>query len=126
MNWKILPEGEMPWSQLQKHIKPILNKAKEGNKKFIRERIKTIKSYNPDFCAVGRGGFEGYIVFAFKDKATNVVESGFYGNATYIFGKDWEYLSRLTKKEILDEDLHKERIIHNKNWFNSIVKALKD
>jgi hypothetical protein len=125
LNWEILPKGEMPWEQLQKHIKPIFDKAKKGNHRFIEERIKTIEKYNPDFCAIGKGGFQGYIIFGLKHKNINVVESGFYGNATYLFGKDWKKLSQFTKKQIISNDLCKNRIIHDMNWFDNIRNLLK-
>lgn len=126
LNWEILPKGEMPWEQLQKHIKPIFEKAKKGNRKFIKDRLKAIEDYNPNFCAIGRGGFWGYIIFGFKDKGINVVESGFYGNATYVFGKDWKRLSRFTKQQIISNDLYKDRIIHDMNWFNNITSLFKE
>lgn len=124
LNWEILPPGKMPWELLHKYMVPIIDKAEEGNKRFIKERLETLNVYGPDFTAVGRCGFEGYVIFGFENKNMYVVESGYYGNATYVFGKDWEYLSQLTKKEILDANLQEDRIIHRRQWFEDIKKLL--
>lgn len=109
-----MKSGRMPWEQLNKYMAPIIDKAEEGNKRFIQERLETLNVYGPDFTAVGRGGFEGYVICGFENQGIYVVESGCYGNATYVFGHDWEYLSQLTKKEILDDNLQEDRVIHSR------------
>ena len=65
------------------------------------------------------------MVFGFPKKGIYLLESVHLGNATYIFGDDWEKLSKLSKKEILDENLHKDRIVHRKLWHFNIMKILK-
>jgi len=116
LNWDILPEGRMPWEKLQNTILPIVNKASEGKRPVIWDRIHNINKYGPDFQAIGKAGFDGYIVFGFENKSLYVFESIFYGNATYIFDKEWEELSKKSKAEILDNNLQKNRIIHRANW----------
>lgn len=125
LNWEILPKGQMPWEQLRKHMKPIIDKTRDGSRRFAQERLEALSAYSPDFTAVGRGGFHGYVVFGFDNKNTYIVESGHYGNATYVFGNDWEQLAQLTKKEVLDGKLEKARIIHSASWFKDINKLLK-
>ena len=46
------------------------------------------------------------------------------GNATYVFDKDWEELSKLTKAQILDEGLQRDRVIHRKGWHQRIRHLL--
>ena len=41
-------------------------------------------------------------------------------NATYIFDHNWEQVSRMTKAQILQGDLHLDRIIHAGNWTERI------
>lgn len=41
------------------------------------------------------------------------------------FGKNWEELSKLTKAEILKENLQDVRIIHNNNWQQEIRDLLE-
>lgn len=43
-----------------------------------------------------------------------VLESALYGNATYIIPKEnWEVLSQKMKKELLDEKIVIEKVIHS-------------
>jgi hypothetical protein len=44
----------------------------------IEHRIKTISECNPDFLAVGKGGFTGYFVYGFKSKKIFILESIHY------------------------------------------------
>lgn len=59
-----------------------------------------------------------------------VLESALYGNATYIIPKEnWEVLSQKMKKELLDEKIVIEKVIHSKNWksnIRSIIRRLEN
>jgi hypothetical protein len=124
LNWKILPEGEMPWKKMQTHLTPLVEKASKGNQPVIENRLETINKYTPDFAAIGDGGFSGYVIFGFKEKNVYTLESIYYGNATYVFGEAWEDLSKKTKAEILDNNLQKARIVHRNGWHDNIEKLL--
>jgi hypothetical protein len=124
LNWKILPPGQRPWAQLKKDIAPIIKHAPEGSQAVMIHRLSTVHSHKPDFAAVGKAGFSGYIIFGFSKKGIYALESMFYGNATYIFGHDWEALSKMTKAEILDQNLQKDRIIHREGWEKHIKSLL--
>ena len=125
LNWNLLPEGHMPWEQLQQHINPIINTAPSGNQPFIIHRFEKINEFNPDFYAIGKAGFWGYVIFGFEDKNLYVCESIHYGNATYVFAEDWEELSKMTKAQILDNNLQEERIIHRVgSWERRINEVL--
>lgn len=124
VNWEILPPGRYPWHRLQVHIQPIVDQAPGGNRPVIENRFQTINSYNPEFHAIGRAGFRGYVVFGFPDKNLYVLESVFTGNATYVFDEDWEELSRLTKAQVLDEQLQEDRIIHRRGWHDRVEQLL--
>jgi hypothetical protein len=54
-----------------------------------------------------------------------VLESILYGNATYIFDKDWEELSKKTKSEILNQELQKGRLIHRRFWEKDLDDIFK-
>lgn len=126
LNWTIFPQGEMPWGERLKILSPIVESAPKGNRVVLYDRLKTINDYKPDFMAVGRGGFHGYIVHGFTNKKIYVLESMYYGNATYIFNETWEELTKKTKAEILNEDLQKDRIIHISGWkgrINNIINV---
>jgi hypothetical protein len=50
------------------------------------------------------------------------LESVKVNNATYVLRNDWESISQLTKAEILNNDLHETRIVHNKNWYSNLAE----
>lgn len=125
LNWLILPKGQMPWDKLEKHLKKVIEHEPEGNKTILSARHEAISKQNPEFVAVGQGGFGDYVVFCFPSKSLYILESRKVNNATYVLEKDWEELSAMSKAELIRENLHKERIIHRDTWFAKIGKLLK-
>lgn len=125
LNWEILPQGQLPWAQLQHHLRPILERQPKGNRVVIDKRHQAISNYNPEFVAVGHGGFDGYVIFGFPSKRLYILESTQVNNATYILDRDWEDLSGMTKAQLLNNDLHRERLIHRENWFRELHRLLK-
>lgn len=124
LNWDILPKGRQPWEKLKVILDGLRESTAEGNKTVIDKRFESINIHNPDFVALGKAGFSGYVVFGFLNKNLFVLESNQTNNATYIFEDNWEHLSALSKAEILTENLHKDRIIHREGWFNEINRVL--
>ena len=123
LNWKILPEGEYPWDKLNQKLQPIIQR-RSAQPGVVTARLATINKYQPDFVAVGQGGFEGYVVFGFPQKDLYVLESANENNATYVFDKNWKALSQLSKADILDGKLQKDRLIHRKYWAHQVRKLL--
>jgi hypothetical protein len=126
LNWRILPEGRRPWSELRNDVESIINSAPRGNRPFIYHRVETINTYEPNFVGVGHGGFHGYLIFGFSDMDIYVLESIHYGNATYVLGDDWETVSQLTKAEVLNENRHLYRMIHSSDWADNISEILNN
>lgn len=124
LNWQILPQGKYPWEKLSRQVAPVLERAKKGKIPIITARLHVIAEAKPEFVAIGTGGFHGYMVFGFPQKKLYVLESAYYGNATYIFENSWEELSKLTKAEILSGDLQKARLVHREEWVLEINKLL--
>jgi hypothetical protein len=116
LNWTVLPPGRMPWEQLRTHLQPLIQRARKGNQPVIAHRLETINGYGPEFTAVGHGGFDGYVIFGFPERNLYICESRYSGNATYVFGQDWETLSQMTKADILSESLQEARLIHRAGW----------
>jgi hypothetical protein len=126
LNWKVLPPGEMPWKDLEPHLKKVINFQKKGSRPVLSYRFNIINQYNPKFVAVGHGGFTGYVIFGFPDICCYLLECNRYGNATYVFEDNWGILSQLTKAEILNNNFHKTRIIHLPHWDALIRKLLEE
>lgn len=123
LNWEVLPRGEMPWEELSEKVRPLVERMPRGNQPVARHRLKILNDFGPDFVAIGRAGFRGYLIFAFEEADRYIVESLYYGNATYVFGKDWRGLSQMTKAEILRESLQEDRIIHRLGWEGKVRRA---
>lgn len=124
LNWSLLPPGEHPWPQLRSQLNEHVDRAPEGNRPVLLHRLETVNSFGPTFTAIGRAGFAGYIVFGFPEKEIYVLESLYYGNATYVFGERWEELSQRTKAEILSAHHEEARIIHREGWGRAIRDLL--
>lgn len=125
LNWKILPSGKWPWKKVEKEVSPLIEKTSEQKQIIIRYRLETITDFEPKFVAIGRAGFSGYLIFGFPKKNLYVLESLYSGNATYVFEEKWKGLSKLTKAEILQGNLQKDRIIHREQWKSQINTLLK-
>ena len=125
LNWRILPPGKWPWKRIEKELEPLVKRTSTQNQTVIKYRIKKITSFGPQFTAIGQAGFSGYVIFGFPKKNLYVLESLYSGNATYVFEEKWEELSKLTKAEILQRSLQRDRIIHRKNWGHNIDRLIK-
>lgn len=124
LTWDILPPGRYPWNRVKAEIEHIIAGSNNTQKQMMLRNCESIYLLDPDFKAYGKAGFKGYVVFGFKDKNIYILESVIPNNATYVFEKDWEELTKLTKAEILASKLHKARIIHNSKWekeFNNLM-----
>ena len=123
LNWELLPKGPMPWGKLKEHLDPVLKQLKKTKRVADETRINYINSHNPTNRFIGTAGFTGYIGFEFKE--FTILESLIYGNAIYVFDKNWLEFSKLTKKEILDRNLHIKRIIHKEGWEKEVEELFK-
>ena len=126
LNWEILPPGDYPWQKIKELLDDKLKDKPVTHKKLMEDNIRSIFEYNPDFKAFGSAGFLGYVVFGFAQKDTYVLESSIPDNATYVFGSNWEDLTKQTKSLIINQQLGKARIIHNEKWKKNIVEILEE
>lgn len=124
LNWDILPAGQHPWRDILESINR--NRAVQSPKSNAAalHRFKDINSLEPDFHAIGQGGYKGYVVFGFTQKGIYVFESQYVNNATYVFGGNWQELSQLSKSEIINGDLHIARIVHFPTWRADLNQVL--
>lgn len=121
LNWEILPHGEKIWSAFSNNQ---MNNLSVSQQYLINERFEYITKFNPDVIRQGTGGYTGYLIFEFTQKNIYIFDSIMYGDAMYIFEDNWGKISKLTKKEIIQEGLAKERIIHNNLWKSKLEKHL--
>jgi hypothetical protein len=124
LNWDILPQGNYPWQVLGPRVKGVIDTINRQRRGVVQRYIQRISEHNPDFVAVGRAGFRGYLVFGFPDKDFFILESIYTGNATYVLGQNWQVISQLTKEEILLNDLYENRLVHTEGWDNRIDELL--
>lgn len=124
LNWRVLPKGKYPWDKAKAQFEAVTSHLPEDKRKVVEDRLRFISGFNPDFLAVGEGGFSGYFVLGFSGKPLFVFESIHLGNATYVFDKNWEAVSKLSKGEILKNNLHKHRLVHGLSWRQSVRSVL--
>jgi hypothetical protein len=122
VNWQMLPPGRYPWSHIESHLKTVLSRASSDVQTIILDRQKTITEFIPDETFVGLGGFSDYVAYKFNKYGIVVLESIRKDNAIYVFGKNWQDFSRLTKAEVLSNNFHRDRIVHIKGWKTKLAK----
>ncbi len=120
LNWRLLPPGRRPWEQLKKELKAIAVTKGGYRDSVVSRRFEVLNRYGPEFYAVGQHGFTGYVVFGYPQHNMFILESNRLGNATYVLGKKWEQLSKLTKRELISGGLHDHRIVHRADWESHI------
>ena len=123
--WEILRAGTRNSELAERYLTHVLKHKSEGEQTIIRGRHKHLNAMNPDFRAVGKQGYWGYIIYGFQAKNLYVFESGTPNNATYFFVGGWETASRLTKTEILTGHLHELRIFHSRTWHENVAAAIR-
>ncbi|WP_455950737.1 hypothetical protein [Eubacterium sp.] len=120
-NWEMLPPGEMP----SRHIEKQAELMNQNINAYDIARLNFIETYNATMVVEGINGFNGYYAYLYEKCC--VLESAFYGNATYIIPKDdWEKLSQKTKRELIDEKQLIAKINHTKKWKQSISSMFEE
>lgn len=123
-NWRLLPPGEHPWDRIEEHIHRVVRARASSTREVIWDRQTTLRSHAPGEIYLGNGGFDDYLAYIFRDKGLVVLESIRKDNAIYIFGLDWEELSRMTKAQIIANNLHLHRIVHTRGWKDRLRQVL--
>ncbi len=127
LHWQLLPPGRNPWDSALPALHGVVERAPAGNRGVLRARLSAVGAKNPDFVAIGLGGFEGYAVFGFERLKLCVLECPLVNNATYVLPMEsWERVAQMTKAEILDAGAHTARIVHTRGWFDELDLVLSD
>ena len=117
VNWTILPVGTKPdkiWSILTANGNVYQGKDKERE---LKERYDFLMSFKGTDLIVGAESFERYFGIKISDDLV-VFDCLNYGNAMYVFRKEWEALSKKARVDLLSGYESKDfyRIVHKKNW----------
>ena len=124
VNWKILPPGEYPFDRIEKYIKH-LKQTKWKDKKVDIGRIRFLHSLSPIAIYYGLDEFDGYFIFIYKKKNLAVLDCPLFGNAIYIIKGGWRKVSKLSKKEVIEEYPETVRVIHRGNWKGRLKSILE-
>lgn len=125
LNWEVLPPGKYPWSRAEPAVERVIRSVSPGDQAVLRERVKTISAYEPDFIAIGRNGFSRYVVYGWDEHQLYVLESTEVNNATYVLKENWEAVSAMTKAQVLDEGMHHARLVHRTSWWRGVADLMR-
>lgn len=110
--WELLPPG-ISEKEIEGHFP---RSASSQNRELLYERIRVLKSMNPECFVCGRNmGTNAYFGAKYSDDLV-VFENLRSGNAIYIMFEDWEELSKLSRTELLRNPGNYERVIHREGW----------
>jgi hypothetical protein len=91
------------------------------------KRLEAIERELPDFNAIGIGnrlGFDGYVVYRYKNTNTVIAERAIKDNATYLFKEEWDKVKqmlRLSKEEARESPATKRVFHHDETqWLNEL------
>jgi hypothetical protein len=125
LNWEVLPQGRYPWVRAEQAVQRVIASAPAGDQAVLRERVKSITAYEPDFIAIGRNGFSRYVVYGWDAKSLYVLESTEVNNATYVLKRGWETVSAMTKAQVLDAGAHHARLVHRNSWWRGVTDLMR-
>ena len=120
LNWEILPPDKKPSDLIRQMSEG--RKQKESTIQYSEARTKFLEK-KPYKC-IGRGINGSYGYFGYVYLNICVFECALYGNATYIVNSsNWEELSKMTKRELIESNNVVEKLIHTEDWFEKIEEA---
>lgn len=124
--WRFLPAGQSDVSALVAEIRAL--RQRFPHLRYDEERMLYAQTLDPSHIFVGEDDFDGYFAFVFEHTKHVLLENPQEGNAAYVFRQDWMALSRLSKRELLEQyrDLV-QRVPHRNtgNWKWYIRQALR-
>lgn len=120
VNWELLPPGQI---NIEKIYNNFETHSYQGRKEIL-ERFEYIKSLNPQRMIKGTNRFNQYLG-AIMENGVVVLENIHNGNAIYVFFKNWETLSKLSRTELIkmtSGDVM--RICHTGNWKDLLYNTI--
>ena len=124
--WKILPHGKNRLQAIIRYFDEIFRFSNKNNLVERQRLLHDVYELGAEEIYVGDDEFEGYVVFVFLSRDMAVLESPYYGNATYIIWGSWQQLSRLDKSTLLSQYNRKVvRIIHKEHWLSNLKASFR-
>ncbi|MBU5485953.1 hypothetical protein KQI86_16655 [Clostridium sp. MSJ-11] len=125
VNWELLPEGVKD----SEFFDIILKKIKTTSPETIedlKERLEFFNTLEVKHKILGTNNFNRYFGAVLKNDFA-IFENIKYGNAIYIFKKNWHELSRMSKIELQQiETKDIIRIPHSKNWKKNVTRSIDE
>lgn len=121
VDWDLLPPGSR---EATTAVINTLRNPTAQEKDVIRERMEYFETLNVQKYIRGKNQFSLYFG-AILQSGLVILENIRYGNAIYIFKRNWEEFSKLSRTElqnIQSKDIV--RIIHSNNWKNNVKQAV--
>jgi len=122
VSWELLPPG----NRIVTAVTNTLRNPSPQVIQLINERIEFFNTLSLQHYIRGKNTFSQYFGAALKNSFV-ILENIRYGNAIYIFKKDWETFSKLSRTELLNipsEDFV--RIVHSSNWKNNVLRVVSE
>ena len=123
LSFEIFPKGKLTVDELVKLLR--LRGISVGT--FGKLRLNKIEEhFDYEVKCIGKGDFDGYIIYRFKDNDIVIAEKPAYGNATYLVKGKWKniltilQLSRGDARSLYPHQV--KRVIHNDEiqWLNEL------
>lgn len=127
--WELLPPGAaLHVSTLAALLSPVDTspKTRRPSHGSLRTRLDLILQLGPDKVYRGLGHFTGYLAFVFSSLELAVLDSPDYGNALYVFDRNWEELSRFSKEHLVSNELPLARLVHSGPWSQRLRALIRE
>lgn len=122
VEWELLPPGSA------ERVLSRLSARQTGNAERLcvaSERLRVLDRLGHDGFIVGTGRFARYFGVKFGDRLV-ALENLEYGNSLYVFERDWQQLTQLSRTELIrrrDPSVH--RVPHLPGWQSAIRQLLR-
>ena len=122
LEWEILPPDKKPSDMIRQMSEG--RKQKESAIQYSEARTKFLEKKQYKLIGRGINGSYGYFGYVYNNIC--IFECAIYGNATYIVdSSNWEELSKMTKRELIESENVVEKLIHTEKWFGKIEKIFE-
>jgi len=121
--WSLLPPSELSEARVIAELGAY--QARRPDLRVDESRLREAYRLGPQRVFVGREGFDGYFAFVFDSDRSVLLDHPIVGNAAFLFGAEWQVLSRLSKRDLSAFQQGRfVRIVHNTGWQSRLRRVL--